>query len=99
MVAYVNHTKVFRRYRLVLANRNKLKLAAKVADAFNPSSKHHTLTKSRFFPSPHTIDIGYGYATEACFIFAPEFYEEPDHFCVGLRICMFSCHGSTYKLW
>jgi hypothetical protein len=74
MVAYVNHTKALRRYRLVLLDRNKLKLAGKVADAFNPSSKHHTLTKSRLFPSPHTMDIVYGYATDS--------YQSPLWLCV-----------------
>lgn len=51
-VAYVNHTKVLRRYRLVLANRHKLKLAVKVADAFNPSSEHHKQLRAVSFPHP-----------------------------------------------
>ena len=46
-----------------MANRHKLKLAGKVAEAFSPHSRHHQLTG--FFPSPATLDILYRYATDA----------------------------------
>ena len=42
----------------------KLKLVGKVAESFNSQSRHPKLTRSGFFPSPATLDILYGYATD-----------------------------------
>ena len=64
MVVHVNHTRVLRRYRLVLANRRKLNLLPKVAECFSTQSNLFRLTRSGFFPSSTTLDILYGYASD-----------------------------------
>ena len=51
MIVTANGTRVWRRYRLVVACRDRLRLPPNVLAALEPRTRDHVLTTSGFFPA------------------------------------------------
>ena len=59
-----NGTRVWRRYRLVVACRDKLRLPPEVLAALESRTRDHVLTTSGFFPCSIDREYLYGYAAD-----------------------------------
>jgi len=62
MVVTLNGVRSLRRYRLVIAQKSKLRLTQEVTAALAPHSRDHRLTASGFFPCSIDREYLYGYA-------------------------------------
>ena len=62
MIVTTNGTRVWRRYRLVVACRDKLRLPSDVLAALESRTRDHVLTTSGFFPCSIDREYFYGYA-------------------------------------
>ena len=62
MVVTLNGVRSLRRYRLVIAQKSKLRLAQEVTAALASQSRDHRLTASGFFPCSIDREYLYGYA-------------------------------------
>ena len=60
----INGTRVWRRYRLVVACRDKLRLPPEVLAALESRTRDHVLTTSGFFPCSIDREYLYGYAAD-----------------------------------
>ena len=65
MVVTVNGVRSLRRYRLVIAQKSKLRLPQEVTAALASHSREHRLTASGFFPCSIDREYLYGYATDS----------------------------------
>ena len=63
MSAMVDGIRCLRRYRLVVAQKSRLRLTAEVVNALSSHGKDHRLTASGFFPCSIDREFLYGYAT------------------------------------
>ena len=64
MIVTTNGTRVWRRYRLVVACRDKLRLPPDVLAALESRTRDHVLTTSGFFPCSIDREYLYGYAAD-----------------------------------
>ena len=64
MIATVNGTRSWRRYRLVLARKEKLRLSSAALAALESHTRAHMLTTSGFFPCSIDREYLYGYAAD-----------------------------------
>ena len=64
MVVTLNGVRSLRRYRLVIAQKSKLRLTQEVTAALASHSRDHRLTASGFFPCSTDREYLYGYATD-----------------------------------
>ena len=64
MTATVDGIRGIRRYRLVIAQKAKLRLSLEVATALASQTADHRLTASRFFPYSIDREFLYGYAAD-----------------------------------
>ena len=64
MIATLDGARSLRRYRLVIAQKSKLRLAPHVATALSSQSSDHRLTASGFFPCSIDREFLYGYAAD-----------------------------------
>jgi hypothetical protein len=64
MLTTVNGVRLLRRYRLVVAQRSKLRLAPPVATTLASNITDHRLTASGFFPCSIDREYLYGYAAD-----------------------------------
>jgi hypothetical protein len=64
MIATVDGARSLRRYRLVVAQKSKLRLTSEVAAALASQSTDHRLTASGFFPCSIDREFLYGYAAD-----------------------------------
>ena len=64
MIVTINGTRVWRRYRLVVACRDKLRLPSEVLAALESRTRDHVLTTSGFFPCSIDREYLYGYAAD-----------------------------------
>ena len=64
MIVTINGTRVWRRYRLVVACRDKLRLPPEVLAALESRTRDHVLTTSGFFPCSIDREYLYGYAAD-----------------------------------
>ena len=64
MTATVDTTRCIRRYRLVVAQKSKLRLSPEVSTAFASRTADHRLTASGFFPCSIDREFLYGYAAD-----------------------------------
>ena len=64
MIAQVGGTRTWKRYRLVLARKEKLRLTTRVQAALESNTRAHTLTTSGFFPCSIDREYLYRYATD-----------------------------------
>lgn len=64
MMAMLAGARSLRRYRLVIAQKSKLRLAPHVATALSSQSSEHRLTASGFFPCSIDREFLYGYAAD-----------------------------------
>ena len=64
MTATVDGTRGLRRYRLVIAQKAKLRLSPEVATALASKAADHRLTASGFFPCSIDREFLYGYAAD-----------------------------------
>ena len=64
MVVTFNGVRSLRRYRLVIAQKSKLRLTQEVTAALASHSRDHRLTASGFFPCSTDREYLYGYATD-----------------------------------
>ena len=64
MIVTTNGTRVWRRYRLVVACRDRLRLPPNVLAALEPRTRDHVLTTSEFFPCSIDRECLYGYAAD-----------------------------------
>ena len=64
MVVTFNGARSLRRYRLVIAQKSKLRLTQEVTAALASHSRDHRLTASGFFPCSTDREYLYGYATD-----------------------------------
>ena len=62
MVLTLNGVRSLRRYRLVIAQKSKLRLTQEVTAALASQSRDHRLTASGFFPCSIDREYLYGYA-------------------------------------
>ena len=62
MVVTVNGVRSLKRFRLVIAQKSKLRLTQKVTAALASHSREHRLTASSFFPCSTDREYLYGYA-------------------------------------
>ena len=75
MVVTVNGVRSLRRYRLVIAQKSKLRLTQEVTAALASHSREHRLTASGFFPCSIDREYLYGYAGDG--------YRSPLWLCVS----------------
>ena len=64
MIAQAGGSRTLKRYRLVLARKEKLHLTSRVLAALESNTRTHTLTTSGFFPCSIDREYLYGYATD-----------------------------------
>ena len=64
MIVTINGTRAWRRYRLVVACRDKLRLPPDVLAALESRTRDHVLTTSGFFPCSIDREYLYGYAAD-----------------------------------
>ena len=64
MTATVDRTRCIRRYRLVVAQKSKLRPSPEVSTAFASRTADHRLTASGFFPCSIDREFLYGYAAD-----------------------------------
>lgn len=64
MMVSINGERSVRRYRLVLVQKNRLRLSAQVTSALTSHNRDHHLTASDFFPCSIDREYLYGYAAD-----------------------------------
>ena len=64
MVVTINGERSLRRYRLVVAQKSRLRLVPEVPAAFASHGRDHRLTASGFFPCSIDREYLYGYAAD-----------------------------------
>ena len=64
MIVTINGERSLRRYRLVIAQKSKLRLTPEVLATFASHGRDHRLTASRFFPCSIDREYLYGYAAD-----------------------------------
>ena len=64
MIVTINGERSLRRYRLVIAQKSKLRLTAEVLATFASHGRDHRLTASGFFPCSIDREYLYGYAAD-----------------------------------
>ena len=94
MVVTLNRVRSLRRYRLVIAQKSKLRLTQEVTAALASHSREHRLTASGFFPCSIDREYLYGYAADFFFRPTPSWLS-PGRYtrstAAKRRICKLSC--------
>ena len=86
MVLVLNGERTVRRYRLVIAQKTRLRLNAQVTAALTSHVSAHHLTTSGFFPCSIDREYLFGYAADG--------YRSPLWLCAGMRDAQFWYTGN-----